>query len=292
MSRRPLFPPVFTAVGSRPLIDDFAMRAARQRAKAQPPGIGSMFVLPARNNSMWSGNNELGRETDFAPDSNNRQLILKLEEWGEPTDWTVTLGISGDYSQLTGTNRFEVTALIEAGVGGTTQKLELDWLNGTSFSMPMNALTVTARYSTSTGFQAPTDLRLSATLGRKSGGRVHDPTRSFSMTINIGESFADLVTIPNFAKNVLVYPIPGPLGRDLPFFYETSRVEFLASTIGSFIVGSFDGSQTITYMEPTTPVYCAPMPLPIPPFARFLRWGTTAAPGLPKFAIAQFGLNL
>lgn len=205
MSRRPLFPPVFSALDNRPMLDDFAMRAARQRAKAQPPGIGSVFSLPPRNSPLWSGNNELGRETEFAPDSNNRQLILKLEEWGEPMVWTTMLGLIYTPVNLAGLGFYNVIAEVAAGAGGAVQEFEVDWVEGTTFSCPMNALTVTAKFEQIAGttLEVPPDLRLRATVGRKPLSNAASPTRTLISDTAPAASFSPVSTlIPKFARRV------------------------------------------------------------------------------------------
>ncbi len=205
MSRRPLFPPVFSPLVNRPMVDDFTLRAARMRSRVQPPGISSTLTLPTRNSPMWSGSQELGNDTPFAADANNRQMVLKLEEWGEPMVWTVMLGITYKPVNLPGLGFFNVVAEVVAGVGGAFQDFEVDWVEGTTFSFPMNALVVTARFEQigGTTLEVPPDLRLRATVGRKPLANASSPTRSLVSSVAPAGSFSPLPTIiPKFARRL------------------------------------------------------------------------------------------
>ena len=116
----------------------------RKIADAEPadPPMPVLKTEPLKG--PWTGNNNLGIRQPFAPDANNRQTILKTPEWGFPVVWTVTLGIvgfpQGDF------DGFGIKAILEAGVGGCTQTIEIDWRNGTQISLVMNALNVIAEF--------------------------------------------------------------------------------------------------------------------------------------------------
>lgn len=160
-------------------------------------------VIPSTG--MWTGNNQLGQSVDFAPDSNNRQTVLKLDEWGPPVVWTVSLGLEFNEDNWEGgfaARGFEVQAEIEFGVGGATQKVVIDWVNGAQISLPMNAVNVIASYKVFTN--VPEDLKLSVQLSR---GAV-DSTAFFtseSVTVdNTNILTAEHVRIPNFANGVMV----------------------------------------------------------------------------------------
>lgn len=211
---RPLFPPrvggilsngndlrlpaVFDPTVSHPMIDDFTMRAQRQRTRSQPPGVPMQYPLPLRNHPMWSGNNELGNAVGFAADANNRQTILKLEEWGPPEIWTVQLGMHFDTTQLAAANGFSVRAHVQPGVGGAVQPFELDWVYGATFSTVMNALTIIAEYDDTADI--PSDLQLSVTIGL--GKACNTPptyTHFFAAAAGPGST---TFQIPKFARSV------------------------------------------------------------------------------------------
>lgn len=133
----------------------------------------------------WSGDNALGNVVDYAPDAQNRQSILKLDEWGPPEMWTISLGIdrpTPDYTYDGGW--FEVKALISVGSGGSTQLIEVDWINGVQLSVPMNAVNVTAVYEFPRGIpdlNMLAGLRLSVQIGRGTSASKYAPTRTIYM---------------------------------------------------------------------------------------------------------------
>lgn len=236
MSRRPLFPPaVFEPSLSHPLVDDFTLRAQRYRARQQPPGVGATYVLPLRNHGMWSGNNELGLESPFAADANNRQTALKLEEWGPPEVWSVQLGLRFDESQLAGTNGFSIVAHVQAGVGGAVQTFDVDWANGSTFSAVMNALTITAEYDDATDI--PSDLMLVATTAR---GKVSEspPTLTKFMTVAAGPS-SEVISIPKFARSVFLCD-SGNAGASV---YDATSTVFLRPASGGGAGLKIDGDE-------------------------------------------------
>jgi hypothetical protein len=243
MSRRPLFPPIFAPTVSRPLVDDFALRAQRQRARQQPPGIGSVFELPTRNSPLWDGNNELGKEVGFAADANNRQMVLKLEPWGEPRVWTTLLGITYTPINLPGAGFYNIIAQVVAGVGGAVQEFEVDWLEGTSFSCTMNALTITAAYEQigGTSLEVPPDLRLRATVGRQPLSTASPPTRSFITPSIPAGSFTSLaIPIPKFARRltpVSSFGLSDPYASTIAYLWQSNPSA--PSTIGGFSGSEF-----------------------------------------------------
>lgn len=174
-----------------------------------------MAVPPMPGSEMpWSGSNNLGNVVDFSPNTDNRQTILKLDEWGPPEVWTLTLGIDnpGDWSNFNnppGTNlyNFEATAIIEFGVGGATQTVEVDWIAGTEISFPMNAISVICEYDeifTTLNMLPPPGLRLSAMLGRGCGQRKFAPLRTIKvpdLDTLTGDFFTEL---PPFTREIEV----------------------------------------------------------------------------------------
>lgn len=213
-AKKPLFPAsspvvlpaVFAPIVSRPMLDDFSLRAARQAAKAAPAGLSISQDLPLRSHPMWSGNNEIGNEVPFAPDANNRQMILKMGEWGPPKVWTGALGII--HSDITGsaTRALAIQAELQFGSGGIIQEAVIDWLEGTTFTMPFNSIVVTAVYAASP-VGLPTDIRLRATVGVGEKERGRPPIFSIqvpSMVTGGGTVQSDIFRVPAFAKSVMV----------------------------------------------------------------------------------------
>jgi len=201
MAGRPLFPPVFAPTVSHPMIDDFAIRAARMRARQQPAGVPSMYPLPLRDHPMWSGNNELGNELPFSADADNRQMLLKLATWGPPRVWSVMLGLAFNDDDLVGSNGFSIVAQVDAGAGGAVQQFEVDWIEGSSFSCVANAIIVTAIYDDAT--DVPQSLILRATAGEKP---LAAPAAIRSFRVSAGPSASVLTRVPKFARSVTIQP--------------------------------------------------------------------------------------
>lgn len=261
---KPLFPPVFAPAVSHPLVDDFALRAARMRARQQPPGIGSVYALPQRQSPIWGGNNEIGNQVDFAADANNRQMVLKMEEWGEPGVWTTMLGLTYTPINLPGLGFFNVVGEIVAGVGGAYQEFEVDWVEGTTFSCPLNALTVTAKYEQigGTTLQVPPDLRLRATVGRKPLTNSAAPTRTIvSPVATSALGFSPAVIIPKFARRMS--PIAtfsgGGVSGSTPYIAGASYA-WQSNPSAPSTIGVFSGADFLTGFGANG--------IPIPPAAR------------------------
>lgn len=186
--------------------DPLIPRSVRKQArtiKKQPVEIH----IP--ETGMWSGDNHLGVVTEVLPDANLRQTILKMPEWGPPCVWTVTLG--EDWT-LVPNQYFEVTALVNFGVGGSTQTAEVTWLSGTSFSLVMNAINIIAQYEAEyyggpAPFIPPDDLKLSVQVGRGTIPRGRAPVRLKYYTI-AASAFplvnGGLISIPPFSRSLEV----------------------------------------------------------------------------------------
>jgi hypothetical protein len=197
--------------------DQFERRA---REKVQTPGAaGGIAIIPAKQ-GPWSGNNSLGMERAFAPDDNNRQTILKLDEWDFPEVWDVHLGIVND-DESEELQSFGVVAEIVAGVGGAVQQFEMDWLVGSGFSMSFNALTVVARYdfaSISGAPAVPDNLRLVVTIGKKSAPCCR-AQRTLVIDTDTGteQRISSIVALPRFTRRVRL--LNG--GTTTPFYEDT-----------------------------------------------------------------------
>lgn len=180
------------------IFDDQFERRAHEKQRT-PSATQAVSVIPAKA-GPWTGNNQLGIERHFAPDDNNLQTILKLAEWGFPCVWTVSLGLTFDSLQLASTNGFSVIAHVEAGSGGAVQNFDVDWVQGTTFSIPTNALNLVAEYDDVADI--PDNLRLIATIGMGESDHAR-PIRTIFMTIAAGGG-SQTIEIPKFAKRVFI----------------------------------------------------------------------------------------
>jgi len=156
----------------------------KARADAPEPSV-SVFVQPPLH-GIWTNSNNFGAEVAFSPSPENRQRIIKLPEWGDPVVWTVSLGI--DYTEVAwpdveAARAFEIVGEVSYGVGGATQVVEVDWIQGTTFSVPMNAISVDAAYifpfdvGPGQRPQQPVDVLLSVLLARGGSSTSVPPTK-------------------------------------------------------------------------------------------------------------------
>lgn len=271
--------------------DQFEMRS---RELERRPGNTQPIFDTYPKTGPWSRNNQLGIQQAFAPDTNNLQTILKLDEWGFPEEWTVTLGIDFDQQKWadTGSGFFGITALINFGVGGATQQVEVDWKQGASITLTMNALNVIARYElvpseSGATFEAPPDLKLRVTLS-KGAGRNACPTRTY-LVGTAGASPA-IVPIPPFAKSV--YLLPGNSIDPFLLYSSTEGAVFKSSTssISSSPIATLNRSQFVSYLNIVEEVVGAPMAVPIPEAARALHLGNISAGESSVTVIYNIGL--
>lgn len=163
-----------------PQKDQFERRAAELAREGK---LGHPAQAPVGNEprtGSWTGSNQLGNELPFEPDANNRQTILKLDEWGYPEIWTVSLGIKG-FPQGT-FDRIGIRAIIEYGAGGITQTVVIDWRNGSRISLPMNAVNVIAEFYDIDFSDEGQGLFLSVQLSRKPRGFTGTPTNVLTVT--------------------------------------------------------------------------------------------------------------
>lgn len=270
MTRRPIFPPVFGSDRSRTMIDDFTLRAQRHVAHRDPP-TNSLPVVPyEKKDGPWSGAVELGFEVPFSGDPNNDQMVLKVPEWGFPVNWTISLGLEHGDVENAG---FDITALITFGAGGTTQKVEIDWLNGAAITLPMNAANVVARFNLAdleTAPDVPSDLLLRATAARGTSSRSR-PTRSYWFPNGTGTT---PLRIPPFAKQLMIF---NQDTLSTPDFYQDNQIAFMTGNdAGATAVARYHLTQFLTYFDAATPIFGAPVAVPIPPFARYILFETIA----------------
>lgn len=233
------------------------------RARRDPPEPSvSVFVQPALH-GPWTNSNNFGAEVAFTPDEQARQRIIKLPEWGDPVVWTVSLGI--EYTEedwpLDGGGRsrgFEIVGEVSYGVGGATQTVEVDWVQGTTFSVPMNAISVDAAYIFPFGVgegpepQQPRDLRLSVLLARGGASTSIAPTKLAKLLD--GSSLASLVNnlrgdpparIPKFGRRVFLQPAIAPArfselvsGNNYLLFFSAPEVTAAATLIATIRITS------------------------------------------------------
>jgi len=199
MSRRPLFPPVFAGNDSRPMLDDFTLRAQRLQSRSAP-SLPMAQQVPLRSHPMWSGNNEFGFEAPFQPDATNRQMILKLGEFDYPKAWSVMLGADIPFTS-TGTPLYNIVAEVAVGAGGIVDQFEVDWSPGVAFNVTGNTLIINARYESNSDIQA--GIRLRALVGQGSIDGA-SPSRSFllNQAIGVGDPFR----MPRYARSMQALP--------------------------------------------------------------------------------------
>jgi hypothetical protein len=250
-----------------PLHDDPLDRA---RGPAVPVGRGVVSPVEARN-GPWSGDNQLGFTLPFAPDAENRQTILKLDEWGMPQVWSIMLGrtqFDGEVGEL------DVKAELEIGCGGTTQRVRVDWINGTVIRAPMNALNVIARYDFAVGGVILDGLRLTATLGRGTVGGL-PPTYSVEVPEIDPAALGDLLELPPFAKSVDF--VKRSSSEASPF---DAGIEYRFVQEQGFTRGSVSGTEYASYHRG----------IPIPPRATKIRIDNNTASAVRGWLIYTLAL--
>jgi hypothetical protein len=236
-----------------------------------PDPSASVYVQPAPH-GVWSGNNNFGFEIAFGPDSGNRERIINLPEWGEPAVWTVSLGI--DYSENawpTAPSRgFDVVAEVSYGVGGATETVLVDWIQGATFSVPMNALSINASYSgpiIEEPPRPPDNLVLRVLISRGTISTGLPPTKFAELldgnifTVIPNDSIAtSLARIPKFGRRLFVVPLVAEDANRLTNGNNYVRF-FSAPDLGS------DAFATGTYKLDTASVLSG---VPVPPFSKYV----------------------
>jgi hypothetical protein len=275
------------------IFDDQFERRAHELQRT--PGQDKTVSTVPNKKGPWSGNNNLGIERPFAPDANNRQTIIKLPEWGFPETWTLCLGLTYNtalHAVAPSAGKFTVVAEIEFGTGGVIQTVEMDWKQGASIVLPMNALNVIASYSSleSEGgpIIPPLDLRLRANVVRGVLPQS-SPTRSFFM-FSPGPGTAQVsCPIPPFAKSVrLLQCMPFALGTAFAFYSAADGVFLAPYEASGLTVVDYARSQFVEYLDTTNQVCGRPVPVPIPDGARFF-----LADGVDGFGIiAEFEIGV
>ena len=245
----------------------------KARADVPEPSV-SVFVQPPLH-GPWSNSNNFGAEVAFSPDGENRQRIIKLPEWGDPVVWTVSLGIEyteENWPAAEALRGFEVVGEVSYGVGGATQTIEVDWIQGTTFSVPMNAVSVDAAYIFPFGEaaapgQQPLDLRLSVLLARGGSSTGMAPTKvakllngSLQSSFRNNQRANSPARIPKFGKRLFLQSAVEPTrfselvsGNNYLLFFSSPDVAASAALVGTTRITSsvlHDG-------------------VPVPPFAKY-----------------------
>ena len=247
------------------IFDDQFERRAHEKERT-PSGASAISVVPTKR-GPWSGNNQLGIEREFLPDENNRQTILRLDEWGFPEIWTLCLGLIFDAdlygSSGTLSGPFSVVAEVEFGCGGVIQYLEMDWIQGACIALPMNALNVVASFGTvptEAGTpDLPADLRLRSNIVRGTLQQAH-PTRTY----RLGDG-NDQVPVPPFAKSVRVVAA----GSAFDFYTAIQSIAFQGTAFGPTVV-NHSRSQFVSWVDFTNGLVGPPAWVDVPEGARFL----------------------
>lgn len=192
-----------------------------------PDMVQAVPAMPM-DNAAWSGSNSLGNIVDFAPDDNNRQIILKLDEWGPPDMWTISLAIDRTIPNMIwgGSATFEIVALIDFGVGGSTQRIEADWIDGTMLTVPMNALSVTAVYENPWPYFS--GLRLGAQIARGTRAGSYAPTKQ----LHINAFYLTPEPYPNSQWQTFRLP---PFTREIEILWGDAYTNPFASVTSGFI---------------------------------------------------------
>jgi hypothetical protein len=233
-----------------------------------------MVQLAHPRNGVWSGKNQLGVELPFSLDANRMQTIFKLDEWGFPEVWTISLGLALP-TELTAGQVFDIVGEVSFGAGGVTQQFEVDWVEGTMFSLPMNAVNVRARWSdfaTINGIQPPEGIRVStviskgslrharATLTNYMGGGGANGIPAGTFFVNTFTAPPTFLPIPAFAKSVVVLPRAPADAANL--YIAASSLQFLTdnNTAAPAVILGVPGN----FLGPT-----ASFKVPIPATSRY-----------------------
>lgn len=238
------------------------------------------FQIAYPRNGVWSGNNQLGFEIPFDPSAQTAQTVLKMDEWGMPGIWTVSLGVTLKRELVDG-EFFDCIAEIDFGSGGIMQHVDIDWVDGAQFALPMNAIDVKARWNDTAaalGLGAPDGVRISVLLSQMSPARSRATRSRFFILIHEVESISTSSGIPHdriplFSKSAQVLPI-NP--ADGPLLYGAN-----------FELQFFANSQTLNPILTIPGNFLAPgVKVPIPQFARYYGMtinGTSSVSGFVLF---------
>lgn len=191
-----------------PLIagDDFEARAQMLRAEQRNPNIVEVSIAEIARVGAWSHGNQLGQRqflnagASLSEDAvNARQNILKLEEWGFPEVWTISLGIEFRGSDPSA-EAANYQAEIVFGSGGATETVIIDWIRGTSISLPMNAVEVNCLYDSSAIADNGVSVQVLLSRGARWGGLP--PVVTIASPSILTTATSPAVEIPKFVRRV------------------------------------------------------------------------------------------
>lgn len=180
---------------------------------------------------VFSGNNQLGIELPFKPNAVHPQTIFKMDEWGFPQAWTISLGVRLEH-ELGDREAFDCVGQILIGSGGIQQAFEVDWVDGTMFSVVGNAINVVARLNDLqqvSGIPAPNGVNVSVQVGQYAAGQTRATVTRFQNLL--ASTLSGIGRIPTFAKSVQVLPIRD---TDPAVVYSAGMLlQFFANQVGT-----------------------------------------------------------
>jgi hypothetical protein len=250
------------------LRDDRLAQAAKKFANADSV---QKIQLAYPRTGVWSGSNQLGVELPFDPNTDHAQTILKMDEWGMPQIWTVSLGVRFEHELVDG-EFFDCTAEIDFGSGGMIQSFDVDWVDGTQLSLPCNFINVRARWNDLArflGLGVPGGVKVSVLVSQFAPAHTRATFSRFFILPGGASSPLPHDKIPRFAKSLQVLPINPADSATL--YGANFEVQFFANTTSMNPVLTVTG----TFLGPSVKI-------PIPPFARY--WGVTTSAGAPGTA--------
>lgn len=245
--------------------------------RRQPLVPRTGIIVP--RNGGWSGDNQLGYQAKYAPDARGTQTILKLDEWGPPEIWTVSLYLLQKFQTFNG---FAIKARLNFGAGGSTQIVEMDWLNGSQISLPMNALNVMALFDDVDVATEGAGLTLGVQISRGPRGGDSYPTNTVAEFIEANNTahptfagiFGDVYALPAFAKNVVLMPCDQV--SFATFYTADTRMTLLSgNTAGIITTASIDGTRAVGGL----------LRLPVSGQARFINVRYAGGGLLPRYSL-------
>jgi hypothetical protein len=244
---------ILTLLGCEPPLseDDMAKKYPNITDDRRQPAVPRVATITPRTGG-WSGDNQLGYQAKYGPDRRNTQTILKMDEWGPPEIWTISLFVDQKFESFDG---FNISARINFGVGGSTQVIEMDWLNGAQISLPMNAVNVEALFESVDVTTEGAGLSVGVQLARGTRGGTQPPIKTLAATRTFaGGGSIDIFELPLFAKNAVLVPTGTLAGELTSFFADTNfLIVGTGNSIGTVTTANAQGSRAVG-MELRVPV--------------------------------------
>lgn len=282
-------PRVFRPNVSETLVDDFTLRAARQRAR-QAPALPLVMPVPLRTHPIWTSNNSLGFELridDASASALFERTVLKLDEFGMPETWTLALSTNFEANSDNADQAFFLVGLLEIGSGGVVDQIGVDWRNGTTFRLPMNALNLKVRGFFGTpaggpGSVVPSGFAVRAILSRANqSGLPPQLTAQLSASNGAADPSDTAVAVPKYAKTFK--PVATTAAAATAMFAAGNFWEFWATSgAGGTLIGTLRAQDVPSYLGGG---------IPIPNPARFVSFNNNAAPAALDYRVV-FDLSL